>query len=159
MARLKQTARIIASSSSAQPSASAPTPPPPVATSFHDNARVYEWAPLALLVETSTLLPEGHLTSLLSRNPDEPSCSIDRENDFNIQIRIPPLFSPKHSSFPLLPFIMTFSFFLHLQLSRDGSLETNWAHHCLFFWCTAFRECASSTTACGYLLPRQCQGL
>ena len=90
MARLKQTARIIAPSSGAQPSASAPAPPPPVATSYHDNARVYEWAPLALLAETSTLLPEGHLKSLLSRNPDEPSCSIDRENDFNIQIRIPP---------------------------------------------------------------------
>ena len=81
MARLKQTARIIASSSG---------PPPPVATSYHDNARVYDWAPLALLAETSTLLPQGHLTSLLSHDPDEPSCAIDREKDFNIQVRIPP---------------------------------------------------------------------
>ena len=60
------------------------------ATSYHDNARVYDWAPLALLVETSTLLPQGHLTSLLSNDPDEPSCAVDRENDFNIRIRIPP---------------------------------------------------------------------
>ena len=90
MARLKQTARIVASSSGAQPSASAPAPPPPDATSFHDNARVYDWAPLALLAETSTLLPQGHLKSLLSNDPDEPSCAIDRENDFNIRIRIPP---------------------------------------------------------------------
>ena len=90
MARLKQTARIIAPSSGAQPSASAPALPPPVATSYHNNARVYDWAPLALLAETSTLLPQGHLTSLLSHNPDEPSYAIDRENDFNIQIRIPP---------------------------------------------------------------------
>ena len=90
MARLKQTARTIASSSGAQPSASAPAPPPPVATSYHDNARVYNWAPLALLAETSTLLPQGHLKSLLSSDPDEPSCAIDRENDFNILVCIPP---------------------------------------------------------------------
>ncbi|XP_068504471.1 uncharacterized protein [Phaseolus vulgaris] len=84
MARLKQIARIVASSSGAQPSTSAPAPPPPDATSYHDNARVYDWAPLTLLAETSTLLPQGHLTSLLSNDPDEPSCAVDRENDFNI---------------------------------------------------------------------------
>ena len=90
MARLKQTARVIVSSSGAQPSASAPASPPPVVTSFHDNAKVYDWAPLALLSETSILLPEDHLNSLLSHDPDEPSCSIDRENDFHIRVRIPP---------------------------------------------------------------------
>ena len=73
-------------------------------------------------------------------------------------------------SFPLSVFTETFiipsssihsdfSFFLHLQLSRDGSLETNCAYSCLVLWCTAFRECASFTTACCYLLPRQCRGL
>jgi len=90
MARLKQTARIVASSSGAQPSASAPASPPPDATSYQDNARVHDWAPLALLAETSTQLPKGHLKTLLSNDPDEPSCTIDRENDFNVRIHIPP---------------------------------------------------------------------
>jgi len=90
MACLKQTARIVASSSGAQPLASALASPPPDATSYQDNARVYEWAPLALLAETSTQLPKGHLKTLLSNDTDEPSCAIDRENDFNVRIRIPP---------------------------------------------------------------------
>ena len=90
MARLKQTTRIVASSSGAQPSASAPASPPPDAAPSQDYARVYDWAPLALLAETSTQLPKNHLKTLLSNDPDEPSCAIDRENDFNVRIRIPP---------------------------------------------------------------------
>ena len=73
-----------------QPSASAPASPPPNATSYQDNARVHDWAPLALLAESSTQLPKGHLKTLMSNEPDEPSCAIDRENDFNVRIRIPP---------------------------------------------------------------------
>ena len=90
MARLKQTARIVASSSGAQPSTSAPASPPPDAAPYQDYARVYDWAPLALLAETSIQLPKNHLKTLLSNDPDEPSCTIDRENDFNVHIRIPP---------------------------------------------------------------------
>ena len=100
MARTKTTARL-ASSSGAQPFASAPPTPstsappstsahPQAAPLQHDYARVYEWAPLHLLAETSSRLPDDHLTNLLSSDLDEPTCALDREDGSHLGVCIPP---------------------------------------------------------------------
>ena len=100
MARTKTTARL-ASSSGAQPSASAPSSPstsatpsastqPRVTLAPQDYAQAYKWAPLHLLTETSSQLPADHLATLLKGAEDEPSCAIDREDDRNLGVRIPP---------------------------------------------------------------------
>jgi len=51
---------------------------------------VYKWAPLHLLAETSTQLPDDHLTILLSSDSDEPTCALDREDDSHLDVCIPP---------------------------------------------------------------------
>jgi len=93
MARIKTIVRL-ASSSGAQPSASAPPPPstsalPYAAPSQHNYARVYQWAPLHLLAETSTQLPGDHLTNLLSSDSDEPTCTLDREDVSHLGVCFP----------------------------------------------------------------------
>ena len=94
MARTKTIARL-ASSSGAQPSASATPPPatsahPQAAPPQHNYARVYQWAPLHLLAETSTQLPDDHLTNLLSGDTNKPICALDREDDSHLNVCIPP---------------------------------------------------------------------
>jgi len=51
---------------------------------------VYQWAPFHLLAETSTQLPDDHLTNLLSSDSDEPTCALDREDDSHLDVCIPP---------------------------------------------------------------------
>ena len=55
-----------------------------------ETEQAYEWAPLHLLAETSNQLPADHLATLLNGAADEPSCAIDREDDRNLGVRIPP---------------------------------------------------------------------
>ena len=100
MARTKTTARL-ASSSGAQPSSSAPSSPSTSATPSTSTqpgatlppqgyAQAYQWAPLHLLAETSSQLPADHLATLLKSVADEPSCALDKEDDRNLGVRIPP---------------------------------------------------------------------
>jgi len=51
---------------------------------------VYQWAPLHLLAETSTQLPNDHLANLLSSDTDEPTYALDREDDSHLNVCIPP---------------------------------------------------------------------
>ena len=48
---------------------------PQAAPPQRDYVRVYQWAPLHLLAETSTQLPNDHLANLLSSDTDEPTCA------------------------------------------------------------------------------------
>jgi len=100
MARTKTTAHL-ASSSGAQPSTSAPsslstsaTPSadiqPRATLAPEDYAQAYKWAPLYLLAETFSQLPTDHLATLLKGADDEPSRAVDREDDRNLGVRIPP---------------------------------------------------------------------
>jgi len=43
-----------------------------------------------LLAETSTQLPDDHLTNLLSSDADEPTCALDRQDDSHLGVCIPP---------------------------------------------------------------------
>ena len=51
---------------------------------------MYQWAPLHLLAETSTQLPNDHLANLLRNDTDESTCALDREDDSHLNVCIPP---------------------------------------------------------------------